>query len=213
MPTDESAGRLPLGMLPVKTAENPKPTSLPNKTLYEYSVFGAIYLIDQAEWLPIPLSRFGEPARLLKPKFGQANLVAEGLITSETLDARYTTFIIETDLHPVSNTPPPETFRQTIAELIHLLRTVTRQYWLGLMMANEGMAYQAVRTRIESGNAAFEKSGGYSNPFIIRPLDAQMWRFIGEMLEQGFSPSNAEVILSDALLEIRRGALINLSCC
>lgn len=196
-------------MLPIAAPEAPKATSFGDKTLYEYPVFGAVYLVDPSEWQPLALSRFGKPVKLLKPKVGQSNVAVEGRITSQMLDARYTTFTFETALYSVQETPPAGSYSQALAEMIHLLRTVARQYWLGLTMANEGAVYQAVRARIESGIATFDGSGGFSTPFIIRPLDLHTWRFLGEMLERGFAPSNAEVILSDALLEVRRGALLN----
>ncbi|HEX3682136.1 MAG TPA: hypothetical protein VHU83_06290 [Bryobacteraceae bacterium] len=196
-------------MLPVTAVESAKTTSVADKTLYEFPIFGAVYLVDPSEWPPIALQRFGTPVKLLKPRVGQTNVQVEGRITRQAIDVRYTTFTFETDLYPIEQTPLPKDYLPALEGMIHLLRTVARQYWLGLTMANEGAVYQAVRARVESGTVTFDGAGGFSTPFIIRPLDWNAWRFLGDMLEKGYSPSNAEVIISDALLEIRRGSLLN----
>ena len=209
MPSSNRPGRLPLGMLPISTVEGPRTTSMSNKTLYEYPIFGALYLVDQLDWPPLPLTRFGTPVRLLKPTVGQSNLPVPGRMASQPLDIRNTTFAFETDLYPLAQTPAADAFFPALAQMTHLLRTVARHYWLGLAIANEGHIFQAVRTRIEEGSAESTGAGAFTNPFIVKPIDQQTWRFLGEMLEKGCSPSNAEVVLCDALLEVRRGALLN----
>lgn len=202
-------GALALGMLPMSTVEGPRTTAMANTTLYEYPVYGAVSLADESEWPTLALTRLGPAVRLLKPSVGQSNLQVPGRLTSQPLDIRYTTFAFETDLYPLSQTPGADAFFQALADLIHLLRTVARHYWLGLAIANEGHIFQAVRTRIEAGSAEFQGAGSFKNPFIVKPIDQQVWRFLAEMLEKGYSPSNSEVILCDALLEVRRGALLN----
>src|SRR5436305_10250152 len=92
--------------------------------------------------------------------------------------------------------------------MIHLLRIIARQYWIGLAMANEGSLVQGICTRIESGVASFSGQGSFSVPFVISPLDEQSWRFLGHLLTQQVFPSVGEVILCDALLEIRRADLL-----
>jgi hypothetical protein len=209
MPEEGLPRALGLGTLPVSTVAEPIATSVENKTLYEYPIFGAAYLADTTEWPPLELILWGRPVRILKPRIGQVNAHVQGVIASQNLDVRSTTFTFETALYAISETPPPDAYVQTLAALIHLLRTAARQYWLGLTMANEGAVYQAVRARIDAGTASFLGAGGFTTPFTIRPIDLKTWRFLGEMLEKGCSPSNSEVVICDALLEVRRGALLN----
>ncbi len=195
-------------MLPVRTVGIPKATTLPDKTLYEFPIFGAVSLADNSEWEPIAIKGIGIPVKLLKPRVGHISAQAEGRITSQALDVRYTTFTFESALCPVAETLTPNALLPSLNGIIHLLRTVTRQYWLGLTMANEGAVFQAVRARIESGTATFEGVGGFTMPFDITPIDWKAWHFLGELLQREMFPSSAEVLLCDALLEARRGDLL-----
>jgi hypothetical protein len=93
-------------------------------------------------------------------------------------------------------------------ELVYLFRTIARQYWIGFAMANEGSLVQGLRSRIESGIAVFSGQGSFITPFIVYPIDEPSWQFLGALLASGTFPSTAEVMLCDALLEVRRGDIL-----
>ena len=112
---------------------------------------------------------------------------------------------------PTSSSPNVLSLYPVVHELIYFLRIVARQYWLGLAMANEGTLVQGVRSRIEGGVATFEGQGSFSTPFIVRRIDEASWRFLVNLMISRSFPSLAEVLLCDALLEIRRGALLQAS--
>ena len=201
-------GYLPFGMMPVRTVEAPKKTQLSDRTLYEYPLIGAVALDDAQQWTPISLARQGRTFRLLKPRTGAVSAEAHGALTNQFMDFRYTIFTVETDILPEGQTPKVLEMYQAVHELAHLIRTVARQYWLGLAMANEGSLVQGIRTRIESGAATFEGQGSFSAPLIVSPLAQASWNFLGQLLSMSAFPSTAEVMLCDALLEIRRGDLL-----
>jgi hypothetical protein len=203
-----ASGVLPLGMLPARTVEAPKKTTLGNRIIYEFPVIGAVALADDLPWSPIVLSRAGKSVRFLKPTSGQTGVEVKGLLTDQHIDFRYSLFTLETDLYPEHECLQTLELYPIVNEMIHLLRTVARQYWIGLAMANEGSVVQGIRTRIESGIASFAGQGSYSVPFVVSPLDQQSWQFLGELLAMQAFPSTGEVILCDALLEIRRADLL-----
>lgn len=199
---------LPLGMLPGRTVEAPKKTTLSNRTVYEFPVIGAVALADDSPWAPIVLSRGGKSVRFLKPVSGHIGVEVKCRLTNQHIDFRYSTLTLETDLYPEQETPQVLELYPLVNEMIHLLRTLARQYWIGLAMANEGSVVQGIRTRIESGIASFSGQGSYSVPFVVAPLDEQSWQFLGQLLAMQAFPSTGEVILCDALLEIRRADLL-----
>src|ERR1700682_3829279 len=200
--------RLPLGMLPLRTADAPKATTLSDRTIYEFPVIGAVALADPRPWAPIYLQRAGRAIRISKPVSSITEAPVKGELSDQVVDIRCTMFRIETDLYPESATLQPLEVYQVIHELIHLLRTVARQYWIGFAMANEGSLVQGTRSRIESGMASFARQGSFAIPFIVSPLDEQTWQFLGQLLAVPAFPSTAEVMLCDALLEIRRGDIL-----
>ena len=203
-----SDGFLPLGMLPVRTADSPKATTLSDRTVYEFPVIGAVALADGAQWAPLSLQRAGKVLQVLKPTCYATHVQAQSQITDQFVDFRYTVFRVETQLYPESSTPQPLEIYPVIHELVHLLRTVARQYWLGLAMANEGSIIQGTRSRIESGTATFSGQGSYVIPFVVAPITEQSWSFLGHLLATQAFPSTAEAMLCDALLEIRRADLL-----
>lgn len=202
------SNNLPFGMMPVRTADAPKKTDLGDCTIYEYPIIGAVALADDRPWEPIVLSRRGKVLRLMKPRVGVTSVQAQGTLTDQFMDFRYTVFALQTEVFPEEQTPQPLELYQAIYELSHLIRTVARQYWIGFAMANEGSVVQATRTRIESGIATFFGQGSFSAPIIVSALTEDSWRFLGLLLSLPAFPSTAEVMLCDALLEIRRGDLL-----
>jgi hypothetical protein len=205
--TTQNEGLLPLGMLPMRAVDAPKATNLTDRTIYEFPVLGAIALADERPWAPIQFHR-GRILHILKPTRFVTELQAKGELTNQYIDLRYTVFRIETELYPEPATPQPLEIYQVIHELVHLLRTVARQYWIGLAMANEGSLVQGVRARVESGIAAFSGQGSFVTPFVVSPLDEQSWYFLGQLLAMPAFPDIPEAMLCDALLEIRRGDLL-----
>lgn len=206
--SSRSNGFLPMGMLPVRTVEAPKATTLRDCTLYEFPILGAVALADDSNWPPIVLHRGGRVLHLLKPACYATQVQAHSQISDQYLDFRYTIFKVETELVPESSTPQPLEIYPVIHELVHLLRTVARQYWIGFAMANEGSIIQGIRSRIETGIATFSGQGSFVVPFVVSPITEQSWRFLGDLLTKQAFPSTAEVMLCDALLELRRGDLL-----
>ncbi|HEY2497834.1 MAG TPA: hypothetical protein VGK24_12265 [Candidatus Angelobacter sp.] len=205
---DQPGGNLPLGMLPVRTADTPKATNLSDRTIYEFPIIGAVALADGLPWTPISLLRAGRNLRILKPTIFATHVKTQGELSDQFLDVRYTVFRIETDLYPEPVTPQPLEIYQAIHELVHLLRTVARQYWIGFAMANEGSLVQGLRSRVELGIAAFTGQGSFVTPFVVSPINQLSWQFLGQLLDIAAFPAIAEVMLCDALLEIRRGDIL-----
>lgn len=205
---ESTKGRMPLGMLPVRTVEAPRQTTLNDSTVYEFSVLGAAALNEGTPWNPIVLSRAGREFRLIKPVSGQTSVITKSRLTEHSVDVRYTIFALETELSPEPDTLQPTDLYPIIHEMVHLLRTVARQYWMGLAMANEGSVYNGIRARIENGIATFLGQGSFNSPFVVTPLDEQSWQFLGALLRNQTFPTEAEVILCDALLDIRRAAVL-----
>ncbi|WP_041855346.1 hypothetical protein [Candidatus Korobacter versatilis] len=200
-------GVLPLGILPVRTTDPPKKTSLPDITIFEFPIIGAVAIADALPWDPIEIDRNNLRMRIFKPKPALHSVTVGGELTTQAIDIRSTLFRVECELLGQADTPNVLDVFPVVNEFVHLIRIVARQYWLGLAMANEGSVTQGVRTRIEAGNAVFTGQGSYSVPFIVTGLTSFGWHFLGDLFVNQCFPGTAELLLCDALVEVRRGAL------
>jgi len=168
---------------------------------YEYILPTSIF-VDSSEWQPIAAVRDGFPMRLHKPVCGDKHIAPlAGTRGNEGLVVQYSVFRVDVDVEEGRDKPEWLAPLAMIQECLSWIRVVAGQYWVGVLMSpTENLARGSVFD--ESG--AWTNFAGTQTPIMVnKPLDNELWQWIGLQLATSRRPPIPALLCSDAMLSLR----------
>jgi len=173
--------------------------------MFEFLLPFPIHIFDSAEWPPLRIARGGILIYLLKPSSINVTAKEQVAAGNESPDL----YCSNVRAIVLKASPGFPTTHATVFEIVrHALqwmRTLSRQYWIGIGTAGVAAAYRGSAFTVEGAVARQMNYASYGHTVVVRALPLDFWEPLGSLVEQNVPVPVSESIFCDALSSFAAG--------